>query len=527
MSPKILYNKCPDILDEFRALIGRPRAPTAEERRAKILKEMEAAKKRAPEIQRTATVESPDSRDDSVDCTLEDKGMPDADDYVAKFMTDQKGRVASPPNKCESVADSQSCSVYMDASTINSPYSATAKAKMNGPPATMNDDNEDMDGLSMDYSMDTTDNKESFSSFARSNYTTSSHTMNDTATVVETINYPFSFLSKYDDISIGTNRSNGQQEPRIESESDIDIASVISEEEDYKAFNREYDDSGVSDISESRNHPNAIAKTPSPLVSALLRKVRTTGSRSTSVHSNISNQSGTQTTIVSTSTSNHSASKDSFSPLARRNVTFSSQLLDESSVLEYSRDGGKKTSGESILSKRKPRISIITNKSMLSLDEEEGLQPDQEGVDAAKEITPYTVSTAGMWSPSGSLTPHARDDMDLESLTSSVGYSLPSDESPYERKSAFSPVGQDVHVCKSASCTLCRCPSQNTPMFLSTQQPDTGKNYRLPRQLPSRWWDNQQSSYGQLKQFVASKLMQQEEGTKPDRTVEDHPFDEA
>ena len=166
-------------------------------------------------------------------------------------------------------------------------------------------------------------------------------------------------------------------------------------------------------------------------------------------------------------------------------------------------------------------------KPLLDLDEEEDRRLDKKIVDTEREITPYTVSTAGMWSPSESITPQARDmDHDLESLASSIGYSLPSDESPYERKSrAFSPVDQDVHVCKSASCTLCRCPSRNTPTFLSTQKASTGENYRLPRPLPSRWWDYQQSNYGQLKHFVTSMLLPKE-GSNLDG-LEEHPFDEA
>lgn len=592
----ILYNKCPDIVDEFNALFGRNTNSEAERRQAhisRILQDIEASKQASeskqqsacetpPEIKRAVTVESLDSRDDCVE-VKELQNQADVDEYVAKYM--QRGKEI-----CQSPAES--CSVYMDNTVVerlvpSSPAVHTPthpKVKLLNMTPTIHEEMA-ADGLCMDYSMDTMDNvennnnfqkkdesyakHESFSSFAKPDYAMSE--MDSPATTLpcgEACNYPFSFMSKYYNVGIAPSDDGFDTDKegslRMAAVYDSDLRSEMSEEEDRSRVNHYSDEQNDEDASykgsggkstqsetssemaksnKSKVVPTALAKTalaktPSSTIS-YSRTTRTPGIKQTrndpptsmgskstiDTSSSIPlDHSGAPTTIASSMHSRRMedstldpASKDSFSPLKRRNVTFSSQLLDESS-LEYSKEVATKAD----TLQRKPKITIVTNKSVLDLDDEQGLAADQEIPDLEREITPYTASTADMWSPSASLTPQTCD-QDLESV-STFGYSMPSDESPYGQKGFDFPTDQDVHVCKSASCTACRV--RNTPTFISTTKPTTGENYSLARPLPSRWWDHQQAkNYGQLKQLVSSVLLRGQDALN--RSLEEHPFDEA
>ncbi|CAB9509008.1 expressed unknown protein [Seminavis robusta] len=584
----ILYNKMPEIAEEWRILVGQEngvvccRDQRQREIVAKAMYDIEKGKTckdnlkpprpqstptkaATARIQQVPTFESPESQDSSIELALRDVHDDDdddelyKDDYVAKFMKQRKlARAASSPSQ-KSVADS--CSVYLEGSvqSATSTMEPMSYAPMFSPGSkvdkmTMPVDDDDDLSTSMSYSLDTIDNKESFSSYAKpTNYShIASRIDDDTTTCPGTQINPFSFLSKHN-ITLATNVSEdhihavesnlnesyeesllqGRTQPKtthtpIQEEEEEAVVPLATKHSDASKYTRH---SEMSKRSENNSKHSAILSSGNSKRSVLSSGISPVVARCLEVTNHSEEEPPTilassHSTGLRTVDSSNVASRDSFSPLARRNVTFSSTLLDESSSedAELSRKQSRTD-----LDLRKPKITIITNKSLLSLDDDDDDSDETPSIE--KGITPYTVSTSGMWSSSASMSAQSSDLDGHDASFSTYADSLPSDEAAADRRE--SPL-QDVHCCKSASCQTCRFPAQNSPTFLSTSIPSTGEHYTLERKLPARWWDSQLASYGHLKSYVSKILLSSDTTDEPgsssvvlNGSVEDHPFDES
>lgn len=533
-----MYNKYPDIVDEFREYFGMPRLYPQRQRSETVAteKDVEAGRPSTPikgsidgndggGIRRVPTnVESPDSLDDSTlgDGRMELKyqqqrqnnimsmSFASEDDYISNFMKHRKmnnRNMPSPSDKSGSMEES----VYLDASyigndnqtaSLDSPFS---KAKFN---AAYNADTD------LDYSMDTMDNnfnKECFSSYARPNNATMTSTLDDTATYGENSHNnkcTVSLFSKYND--------------------DTTLVSQLEE--------GEVDASPASsripeDASEGR-----------------------TG-----------------------------VSSQSYSPLGRRNVTFSSQLLEDSClncspevVLKQCEDAivainnnamavingsGNRNSNTNIPTeiqrqssiRVKPQYTIVTKKSLMDSFTDDDSDSNGNKTNAkdlfgsnkqasavenvvAAEVTPtFTVSTAGLWSPSSELdassvaTPsEGPSDESFSSQSRAVridvdgGLDMSTDDEEEQESPA---AAHNVHVCKSAGCTACRHPQQNTPKFVPAKTISSAYESTLrPKVPPKRWWMDDTK----LRQYVTSAMLPVSKfrSSISQGAAEEKPFDE-
>ena len=545
-----MYHKFPDILDEFRVYCGMPRLYPERQQRSETVateKDVEAGKldvvgtptKTGKNIAvdddircAPTNIESPASLND--DSSMDDSQLPRTyqqerlnnnkilmntsvstvsdDDYVAKYMKHRKlnsKNMPSPSDKSGSMADS----VYFDASylgndnqtaSLGSPFS---KAKFN--PA-YNTDTEELD-----YSMDTMDNnysKECFSSYARPNNATMTSTLaadDDTAIYSMNANnnkFAHSLFSKYND--------------------DVTTVSHLGEGD---------------------------AKT-SPV--------------SSRVGEDVSDPTG--------------VSSQSYSPLGRRNVTFSSQLLEEScincspevvlkqcedaivtikrnamAVINGTRSGSVKAIKPAEINKRepinpiaKPQYTIVTKKSLMDSFTDDDSDnndrntnpnnlfntteqgPAEENVVA--EVTPtFTVSTAGLWSPSSDassvVTPCPSDESfgsrdNVVKIDVDGGLDMSTDDEGEPKKSSPSS-HPNVHVCKSAACAACRQPKQNTPKFVPAKQISSSYESNLrPKVPPKRWWMDD----SKLRQYVSSAMLPVSKfrTSITQGSTEEKPFDE-
>jgi hypothetical protein len=469
----------------------------------------------AAAICRVATVESPDSQDDYVEIIFQKEYY--CDDYdsssskyeyrFASSSIDNRQRgLSSPGTRCDSVADG---SVYLDsyngdadhqsiagtnAQTVSPDLKVAKKVKVASR-------RENLNSLSMSYSMD--NDKESFSSYARPSYShVTSRIMDDTITCPDTNNpNPFSFLKDNDE----TTRRSGK--------SMISVVSLSSS------------CSSQSDNSLEHTPATQSKEVSMPLQTELSEETRKTRASSHSARRRLEDSSM------------NVASRESFSPLERRNVTFSSALLDETASEEspkpLNRNGISSFLQRDICTSKKPKMTIITKRSLRNLDEEQhetDARSDQTP-DIEKGITPHTEATSGTWESDSMSHPSEED---VEASFSSIGGSLPSDEADMDcsrqEENDYSP--SKVHMCKSASCTACRYPTQNSPVFISVSTSVAEQQLQLQRRLPNRWWDTQESNYGQLKRYVSS-VLQSTSSTMESiydsalKCVEEHPFDES
>jgi len=236
-------------------------------------------------------------------------------------------------------------------------------------------------------------------------------------------------------------------------------------------------------------------------------------------------------------------SNDSFSPIAQRNVTFSSHLLDDATTncFDCSEEISLKQSEDLMAVARearrlrKPKITIVTNnKSLLCMDSSSSSdEDDSDGADdtdklglnkkeenVVSEITPSTVAMTPMWSPSSESLSQPSDESFNNYNDTSLDTSCEEGEDVRNTKDLAS---HNVHVCKSSVCAACRNPQQNTPTFVKTTS-TVGSGCSLPRTLSSRWWDVQPQDYANLKNYVSSVLLSGTRHAK--RLDEEHPFDE-
>jgi hypothetical protein len=531
---KILYNKLPEIAEEWALCMGRESTAVGTEEQSRLpvtanaIHDVEACKggkpkpgnsqstptRRFAKICRVATVESPDSQDDHVEIVFHEEYY--NDDYDSSIRHEypfasrhiQQGeRSFASPNKCETVADG---SVYLDSyngdadhqsvtGTMPSSYSPELELAKKSKIAPGGGD---LNSVSTSYSLDI--DKESFSSYARPSYShITSHIMDDT-TICPDTNHPNSFSFLKDNLNFvkGATARPGKS-----------IVSVVSLS------------SCSGELEESTEHtPATQSKEVSiPVPTETSEETRKTLASSHSAGLRLEDSSS----IV--------ASRESFSPLERRNVTFSSALLDETSFEEspkpMDRHGMSLIHQRDMNIRRKPEISIITNRSLRNLDEvHETDCRSNEAPDTEKGITPLTEATTGTWESEASMSPHPSEE-DVEISFSSAGDSLSSNEADIdnsrEEEKAYS--CQKVHLCKSASCTSCRNPTQNSPIFVSVS---TGQQLQLQRHLPKRWWDTQESNFGQLKHYVSSVLLSTSTTMASQycsavNCMEEHPFDET
>ena len=543
-----MYNKYPDIVDEFREFFGMPRLYPQRQRTETVATEKDVETGRLEVGPSTPTKGSIDGGDDddrirrvptsveSPDYSLDDSSVGNGrlpqkyqyqhrqnnnnmstsiaseDDYISKFMKHRKmsnRNMPSPSDKSGSMAES----VYLDASyndndnqtaSLDSPFS---KAKFNAAYHTDTD---------LDYSMDTMDNnfnKECFSSYARPNNATMTSNLDDTATYY------------------GENTRDNKCTVSLFSKYNDDTTTLVSQ----------LGEGGVEASPESSKIPEDASE-------------ERTG-----------------------------VSSQSYSPLNRRNVTFSSQLLEDScmncspevvlkqceeaivainnNAMAVINGNGKSNSNTNIPTeikrepsiRSKPQYTIVTKKSLMDSFSDDDSDNNGSNVNAkylfgpnkqasgvenvvAAEVTPtFTVSTAGLWSPSS--------EMDASSVaTPSEG---PSDESfssqsravridvdggldtstDDEEEQGGSPTAHNVHVCKSAGCTACRHPQQNTPKFVPAKQISSAYDSTLrPRVPPKRWWMDDTK----LRQYVTSAMLPVSKfrSSISQGAAEETPFDE-
>ena len=430
------------------------------------------------------TVESPESQDD--DSTLDDRdprtrrqrynhnismSIASEDDYVAKFMKHRKNNMSSPSDKSGSMADS----VYLDAS-YNYNDQSTSLAEE---PEAETSDNDNYstkfnaaynDDITLDYSMDTMENnnnnnnnKESFSSYARPNTTMTSNNMVDDPTCVEDTNKCSISLFSKYNDSTLVSHLEEEEESRVEEDSDLSAEPA-----------------------------------------------------------------GT--------------SGQSYSPLGRRNVTFSSQLLEDSCldcsrdlVLQQSEDSIRADTHQKSQLRTKPKMTIVTKKSILGSFSDDEIDDDDDNdlfdstnIMTKETVTPaYTVSTAGLWSPSSdasSVVPPSEGPSD-ESFGNDSDVVRVEVEG-LDMSNEDEDTSHNVHVCKSAGCSACRHPQHASPTFVSAKQGSTGYNPALrPRAPPRRWWMDDSKLRGYISNaLLPSPQHRREVGLSG--VTDEKPFDE-
>lgn len=556
----ILYHKYPDILGEFRELLGSysQRRQTSDgesqevEARVVNKKDFKAAvdksvsKKYQRRVQKgRPTMKScspsspqfsvsPDAREQEVEddwkkeaLRIAEKRKQSENQIYSSFLYQpqqsyQRSHVEEQQDMdVDSFADS--CSCYLDASYVDQPTSVAPTHKPSVSFATKSNNinissnhegNIALDDIScMDYSVDSstimiTDNrKESFSSFAKPHH----HHQN------------FSLA-------------------------DMDITTAGHTEED----------------------PTELEDTISRLPyshHSLKHSLFLTGNHLDEVES-------VETSVVPPSEATSNEESDQYSTVRPSVLTFNSRNTSEATstytdrIVQVSNTVNDSVSPlktvtntqENIISKRPKRllaslqsalrinVDIDHDNNSHDTDEELGIWKKQT-TKKEDNATPHTVSTDGIWSPSSEADPNRspkmndiipEEERDIESenndsFTSEKSSSLDDPETleiiqREARNECFAPFSHSVHVCKSASCTACR--SHEEPIFLNATKTSTGQKYNLSRTLPKRWWNTGQAEeVSKLKQYVSSALL-----TRPQQRAhevlehsmeEEHPFDEA